>query len=170
MKVWDYMMFTTDGATPTFYEEEGMIERCIEIAIEEGVPVEEAYAIGSINAAKYFNLEHRLGSIAPGRTAHINFLSSKENPIPTSVMAKGKWIVRNGETASDYMKPVDWPAYDFNPLKLDWEPDADDLHISMPFGMEMMSDVLLKPYAVKTESNKNLLTRSNNEAYVLLME
>lgn len=53
-------MFTTDGATPTFYEEEGMIERCIEIAIEEGVPVEEAYAIGSINAAKYFNLEHCL--------------------------------------------------------------------------------------------------------------
>nr|WP_289039339.1 adenine deaminase C-terminal domain-containing protein [uncultured Allobacillus sp.] len=170
VKVWDYMLFTTDGATPSFYEEEGMIERCIEIAIEEGVPVEEAYAMASINAAKYFNLDHRLGSIAPGRTAHINFLSSKENPLPTSVMAKGKWIVRNGVTANDYMKPVDWPAYDFNSLKLDWEPNADDLHISMPFGMEMISDVLLKPYAVKTESNKNLLSRSNNEAYVLLMD
>ncbi len=170
VNVWDYMLFTTDGATPSFYEDEGMIERCIQIAIEEGVPVEEAYAMATVNAAKYFNVEHRIGSIAPGRTAHINFLEAKDNPKPVSVMAKGKWIVRDGDVAEDYMEPVNWPAYDFTPLELNWEPSADDLHISMPFGMEMMSDVLLKPYAVKTESNKNLLARSNDEAYVMLMD
>ncbi len=170
VNVWDYMLFTTDGATPSFYEDEGMIERCIQIAIEEGVPVEEAYAMATLNAAKYFNVEHRIGSIAPGRTAHINFLEAKDNPKPVSVMAKGKWIVRDGDVAEDYMEPVNWPAYDFTPLELNWEPSADDLHISMPFGMEMMSDVLLKPYAVKTESNKNLLARSNDEAYVMLMD
>ena len=168
IKVWDYLLYTTDGSTPTFYED-GFIDQCIQIAIDEGVPIEEAYAMASINAAKYFSLDHRLGSIAPGRVAHINFLSAKDNPKPVSVMAKGQWITENEESLYE-PKTIDWVSYGFTKMELNWKVDEDDLIFSMPIGMEMVNDVILKPYPVTSESDFNMLSRSANEAYCMLMD
>lgn len=168
INVWDYILFTTDGSTPSFYEQ-GFIDQCIQIAIDEGVPVEEAYCIASINPAKYFSLDHRLGSIAPGRVAHINFLKAKDNPKPISVMAKGEWIKKGGDVVYR-SKPINWKRYGLNQMNMNWKVDDDDLMFSMPIGMEMVNDVILKPYPVKSESDLNVLSRSKNEAYCMLMD
>ncbi|MGP4074012.1 adenine deaminase C-terminal domain-containing protein [Piscibacillus sp. B03] len=168
LTVWDQVLFTTDGSTPSFYEE-GIINKCIEIAIEEGVPVEEAYAMATINAAKYFSLEHRFGSIAPGRVAHINFIPSKDNPTPTSVLAKGEWVLKDGES-TDRIGSIDWEKFSLTKMKLDWDLDPDELRFSMPIGMEMINDVIMKPYPIKSEADQNMLARSKNEAYVMLMD
>ncbi|NAP01631.1 amidohydrolase family protein, partial [Halomonas sp. MG34] len=48
LKSYDNLTMTTDGATPGFYED-GMMNVCIEIAIEKGVPIEEAYMMASYN-------------------------------------------------------------------------------------------------------------------------
>src|SRR5690606_27067996 len=125
---------------------------------DEGVPVEEAYCIASINPAKYFSLDHRLGSIAPGRVAHINFLKAKDNPKPVSVMAKGKWIKKGGDVVYR-SKPINWKRYGLNQMNMKWKVDDDDLMFSMPIGMEMVNDVILKPYPVKSESDLNVLSR-----------
>ncbi|MGM8216017.1 adenine deaminase C-terminal domain-containing protein [Bacillaceae bacterium W0354] len=168
LRVWDYLLYTTDGSTPSFYEN-GIIDECIRIAIEEGVPIEEAYAIATINPAKYFSLDHRLGSIAPGRVAHINFLTAKDNPKPVSVMAKGEWIVKDQEEVYKG-KSIKWNRYGLSPMKMNWKADYDDLVFSMPIGMEMVNDVIMRPYPVKSESDMNMLARSKNEAYCMLMD
>lgn len=168
LNVWDYVLFTTDGSTPSFYEK-GIINECINIAIEEGVPIEDAYAIATINPAKYFSLEHRLGSIAPGRVAHINFLQSKEDATPVSVLAKGQWAVKDGEYVG-LCQDINWKKYKLTEMKLDWDLDPDELIFSMPIGMEMVNDVIMKPYPIKSEADKNMLARSEDEAYVMLMD
>src|SRR5699024_11032284 len=92
----EQLMFTTDGSTPSFYKY-GMINLCVQIAIEKGVPLIEAYRMATYNVAKYYGLDDLIGSIAPGRIAHINILQAKENPNPVSVLAKGKWIVKDDD-------------------------------------------------------------------------
>src|SRR5699024_2959886 len=63
------LTMTTDGATPAFYQD-GMINVCIGIAIDRGVPIEDAYQMATFNVANHFNMESHLGSISPGRIAH----------------------------------------------------------------------------------------------------
>src|SRR5699024_745120 len=48
----DQMMFTTDGSTPSF-NEGGLINKCIQIALDKGVPLIDAYRMASFNIAKY---------------------------------------------------------------------------------------------------------------------
>ncbi|PKR76683.1 adenosine deaminase [Halalkalibacillus sediminis] len=166
---YDHLLYTTDGSTPSFHEK-GFIDDCIRIAIEEGVPTEDAYAMATINAAQYFSLDHRVGSIAPGRVAHINFLTEKNDPTPESVLSKGKWIKRDGVIKMDRFQEIEWSQFGLSELKIDWNITADDLRFSMPFGMEMINDVIMKPYPVKSESQSTVLNRLEDEAYVMLMD
>lgn len=55
-------------------------------------------------------------------------------------------------------------------MSLDWTLDSDELRFSMPIGMEMVNDVIMKPYPIKSEADQNMLARSKNEAYVMLMD
>ena len=80
LKTFDELTMTTDGSTPSFYED-GLMNKLIDIAIQKGVPIEEAYRMASYNAAKHFHLEEQIGSIAPGRIAHINFLNERTTHI-----------------------------------------------------------------------------------------
>ena len=58
----------------------------------------DAYNMATVNIARYYNIDHLHGNIATGRVANINFLSSIENPTPDSVLAKGKWVKRDGQS------------------------------------------------------------------------
>ena len=49
----------------------------IRIAMENGVPIIDAYHMASYNAARHYNLLHHHGMIATGRVANINFLTSE---------------------------------------------------------------------------------------------
>src|SRR5699024_2626925 len=60
----DDLSYTTDASSPEFIEQ-GLINQCIEIAIMQGVPLIEAYRMGSYNAAKHLKLDDVIGSIAP---------------------------------------------------------------------------------------------------------
>lgn len=125
---YDHFTMTTDGSTPSFYEN-GMINQCIEIALEQGVPVEDAYMMASFNAAKHFNMQERLGSIVPGRVAHVNILEAKENPNPVSVIAKGKWLKKDGKRINN-MPNIDWKKHGIKRLELEWDFDEDDMQFS----------------------------------------
>ncbi|MBO8157229.1 MAG: adenine deaminase [Bacillaceae bacterium] len=168
IQTYDRMMFTTDGSTPSFYED-GIMNICLEIALKEGIPPIEAYSMATYNAAKYFGIEHRVGSIGPGRVAHINFLAAKDDPHPVSVLAKGKWMKKNGEV---YAKNVtfDWSRHGLTPLEIDWDLTEDDLQFSLPVGLNMMNDVIMKPFTVKMELAAEELSEDNDEAFVMLMD
>ena len=57
--------------------------------------------MATINIARYYNIEYLHGNIATGRVANINFLTDIKEPAPVSVMAKGKWVKRDGEVIPD---------------------------------------------------------------------
>lgn len=168
LPTYDNLTFTTDGATPGFYEH-GLINICIEIAIEHGIPVEDAYRMASYNAAVHYNMEEQLGSISPGRIAHINILQEKDNPHPTGVLAKGKWVVKDG-VKQEQKQLIDWEKYGLKSLELDWEMDENELQFSVPVGLDLVNDVIIKPYAIETDITLEEIPSDKNEAFLLLID
>lgn len=166
--MYDKFMFTTDGASAHFYEN-GIIDEMIRIAIEKGVPVIDAYNMGTINVARYYNVEHLHGNIATGRVANINFLTDEHHPTPVSVLAKGQWVKRDGIDTNAY-EPLNWAEMGFEPLKLDWELSMDDFQFSMPFGIKMENAVITKPYSVSIDANYDELSYDHDECFFMLID
>jgi len=168
LKSFDHLTFTTDGATPAFIEK-GIINICIAIAIEKGIPVEEAYRMGTYNVARHFRKEDQLGSIAPGRIAHINILTDKANPHPESVLAKGRWIKKNN-VKKERNNVTQWEKYGIKPLSFDWELGRKDLQFSVPIGLEMVNDVIVKPYAIDVDITMEELPKTKKDAFLLFID
>ncbi|SER63986.1 adenine deaminase [Gracilibacillus ureilyticus] len=166
LTTYDHLTMTTDGSTPSFYKN-GIINQCIQIAIDNGVPAIEAYMMATYNAAEQFHLEERLGAIAPGRVAHINILESMDNATPVSVIAKGKWLKRDGEII-DHHVPVDWEKYGLGKLQLQWQLSERDLQFSMPVGLKMENDVIMKPYPISIDANTEQILASSDESFLML--
>lgn len=165
---YDKFFLNTDGSPPAFYEN-GMMDSLIKICIEHGVPVIDAYNMATINIARYYNLEYLHGNINTGRVANINFLTDPKNPTPISVMAKGKWVLKDGE-AQPETTTIDWNEFGFEPLNLDWDLTYDDLQFSMPFGVEMVNDVITKPYSVTRDMSIDELSFEHDECFFTLID
>lgn len=168
LQTYDNMTMNTDGSTPAFYEN-GLMNVCIAIAIEKGVPLVDAYRMASYNVAKHFGFDGQLGGIAPGKIAHINILDAKENPHPVSVLASGKWIKKE-QVVQDTDKQIDWGKYDIAPIAFDWELTENDLQFSIPIGLDMINDVIMQPYAIETDVTLGNLPESNNDAFLMLVD
>ncbi|WP_202617776.1 adenine deaminase C-terminal domain-containing protein [Bacillus dakarensis] len=165
---YDKFIFNTDGSSASFYEQ-GMTDHMIRIAIEKGVPVIDAYNMATINVARYYNFEHLHGNIATGRVANINFLTDEKNPTPVSVLAKGKWVKKEGKEINNY-EDLKWDQLGFEPLKLDYDLTNDDMQFSMAFGVQMESSVITKPYSISIEMNNEELSEDHDECFFMLLD
>ncbi len=168
LDVFDQLTYTTDGSSPVFMEK-GVINLCIDIAIKKGIPLIDAYRMATYNVAKYYGLDEVIGSIAPGRLAHLNILYEQDDPTPLSVIAKGQWIVKEGIECKPTVN-IDWKKYGIDKLKLDWDLTDDDLQFSIPVGMEMMNDVILKPYPIEIDITVSNISSDNFDAFLLLID
>lgn len=168
VNTYDHLFFTTDGSTPTFYEN-GMMNICIEIALDNGVPAIDAYNMATFNSAKYYHLDDKIGVIAPGRIASLNILKSKENPNPISVMAKGVWVKKDGKDKQIYNHPS-WSEDHFGPLSLNWDLSIDDLQFSMPLGMKMRNAVIMEPYSITIDNSVDELSENHDESFLALID
>lgn len=168
IKSFEQMIFTTDGSTPAFTEG-GLINRCIEIALEKGVPLIDAYMMATFNVAKYYGMDELLGSIAPGRLAHINVLYEKNDPTPLSVLAKGKWIIKDGVEV-EQEKQINFAALGMEKVTYNWDLTDDDLQFSIPIGLKMVNDVIMKPYAVDIDITTDHLPKGSPDAFLLLID
>ena len=159
------LYMTTDGSTPHFYEQ-GIMDRTIGIALAQGVPVIEAYLMASHNVAVHYGLQHLIGSLAPGRIAHINILSSKEQPTPISVLAKGEWVKKQHYT---YYPPS---AIDFKKelgtLDIGWELTEDMLSPKTTIGINMTNAVITESLELKNLPDEEQLPE--DVAYLTLMD
>jgi adenine deaminase len=165
---YDECILTTDGSTPPFYEH-GIIDEMIRIALQQGVPVVDAYKMATFNVARYYNIDHLHGSIAPGRIAHINILEDPLNPTPVSVLASGKWVKRDGKAIHDFEK-INWDEHGFSPLSFSWELSMDDLQFSMPLGMFMENAVIMKPYSISIDTSCEQLSTEHDESFLMLVD
>ncbi|PEX82921.1 adenine deaminase [Bacillus cereus] len=163
----DRFIFTTDGSHPSFYEN-GMTNRMIEIAIEQGIPVIDAYNMASYNIASYYNMEHLHGSIATGRIANINILESKENPAPISVVAKGQWVKRDGVNKHESLL-IEWSKFKVTPLSLDWTIEKEDMLFSNKTGIYVLNNVITKPYVSGIDLNGDELSIDHDECFLMMI-
>ncbi|MBB5172554.1 adenine deaminase C-terminal domain-containing protein [Texcoconibacillus texcoconensis] len=164
----DDIMMTTDGSPPSFYEQ-GLQNQLLKIAIDTGIPFEEAISMVTENVARYYGIDEYVGKVAPGRIAHLNMLQSTKDPTPHSVLAKGEWVKKNGQ--------LQGLSYDVNSVgdfnesfALDWSLSEEDLHFSMPVGVEMVNDVILKPYSTMADVTKPCLPAESDECYFMFID
>lgn len=164
----DSILLTTDGSTPAFHEE-GVLNVLLKMIIDKGISPIEAYNMASYNAANYYNLTHLHGMIATGRVANINFLSRKEDPTPVSVLSKGKWVLKDTMPV-EHDQEIPWEEHGFTPLSLDWDVTYDDLQFSMPFGIEMVNDVITKPYSININPSTDELAPDHDQSFLMLLD
>ncbi|EJV63964.1 adenine deaminase C-terminal domain-containing protein [Bacillus wiedmannii] len=167
VKQFDRFILTTDGSHPSFYEN-GMTNVMIATAIKQGVPIIDAYHMASYNIARYYNMEHVHGSIATGRIANINILESKENPVPISVIAKGKWVKRNGVNKNESVQ-IDWSKFKVTPLLLDWSIEKEDMILSHKAGIHLLNNVITKLYTTEIDLNCDELSLDHDECFLMMI-
>lgn len=164
----DRVYMTTDGSTPAFYKQ-GVMDRMIEIALEKGIPDTDAYAMASYNAARHYGFDDLFGMIAPGRLAHINILKDKQTPDPESVLAKGRWLRRNGKDCF----PEDdfsWENFNLPTPRLEWDLNEDDFQFSLPVGIEMVNAVITKPYHLQFDPSGDRPLFDDDECFLMLLD
>lgn len=167
VKQFDRFILTTDGSHPSFYEN-GMTNVMIATAIKQGVPIIDAYHMASYNIARYYNMEHVHGSIATGRIANINILESKEKPVPISVIAKGKWVKRDGINKNESVQ-IDWSQFKVTSLLLDWSIEKEDMIFSHKMGIQLLNNVITKPYTTETDLNRDELSLDHDECFLMMI-
>ena len=163
----DRFFITTDGSHPYFYED-GVTDELIKKSIGHGVPVIDAYHMASYNIARYYNIEHLHGSIGTGRIANLNILESPNNPTPISVLAKGKWLKRDGKNQQD-SSFIDWDKYQISPLKLKWTLHAGDLNFTNSIGLNLLNNVIAKPYESLIDLNSDIISPEHDECFLMMI-
>lgn len=163
---YDHLMMTTDGSMPHFHVD-GVIDKCIRAALDAGVPAIDAYQMASYNVARYYNLDKHQGFIATGRLASINVLEDEFHPTPISVLSRGQWLKRDGKK----VQTIDFPLENYHePFALDFDLTEADFQFSMPFGLEMINDVITKPYSINIHVNEGDLSTEHDECFLVLVD
>jgi adenine deaminase len=104
------LMFTTDGAVPSFYAERGVIGGCLRIATDAvGVEWMRALQMATIDPATFLGLDEELGGVAPGRRATLNVLPENGDWRPELVFVDGELVARDGELLAP-VPALRWPA------------------------------------------------------------
>jgi len=166
LNVFDHLMMTTDGSTPSFHMD-GVMDKCIRAALEAGVPPIDAYQMASYNVARYYDMTDLHGLIATGRYATLNILEDEYNPVPTDVLSKGKWLKRENESTEPF-PAIDWSFVEaFAP---NFDLDESDFTFDNPIGIEMLNDVITKPYNVTIDTKGDKLADDHDESFLMLLD
>src|SRR5699024_8512506 len=54
--------------------------------------------------------------------------------------------------------------------ELDWDLQMSDLQFSIPIGLDMISDVLIKPYPIETDVTLDKIPEQSNDAFLMLVD
>jgi adenine deaminase len=152
---WSQVSVTTDDRDVAATVELGAMDYNIKLAIESGVPVIDAYRMGSYNTARHFNIDHLVGAIAPGRYADVVLLDKPETISIKQVFANGKLAAKGGE----YLLPIAKVAYADeirDTMMLGRTIQAADFTVKAPEGRTQVEVALLEPFYFKPD----FMTRS----------
>lgn len=126
-------MFCSDVPDAVTYATVGHIDEYIRIAVEGGIDPLDAVAMGSYNTARYYRVDHMVGSLAPGRQADILMVGDLERFDVQTVIAKGTVVVSDGERKHRFQRPV-YPAFLQGTVGLKRPVEVEDLAVRAPEG------------------------------------
>ncbi len=95
------VMLVSDGIFADHLLEWGNMDWVVSEAVRCGLDPVRAIQMATLNPARYFRLDHRVGAIAPGRLAHILVVPALENPTPRVVFSKGVLAAEEGRLTID---------------------------------------------------------------------
>ncbi len=125
-------MFSSDVPDAVTLARVGHVDEQIRIAVDGGIEPLEALRMATINAARFYRVDHRLGSLAPGRQADILLVDDLDRFRATTVIAKGRVVVGPEPTVT-FERPV-YPAYLRNTVRLARPVAPEDLVLRAPPG------------------------------------
>jgi adenine deaminase len=109
----EFFFFCTDDKHVNDIESEGHIDFNVRQAIASGIPPIKAIKMATLNCARHFRLDQRVGCLAPGRAADIVLTKSLANFHSEIVFANGERIAEGGECLVD-LPDLDWPEWTMN--------------------------------------------------------
>jgi len=142
---WQQVSVTTDDRDVHATLELGSMDYNIRTAIRAGVPVIDAYRMGSYNSAKHFRIDHLVGSLAPGRYADVVLIDDPEKVSVKQVIANGQLAATDGKYLLDVPK-VKYPKAALNTIKLPRALKAQDFELRAPQGRSEVNVALMKPF------------------------
>ena len=101
----DRVGFCTDDVTSTDILGRGHLDYVVRLAIECGVTPMQAIQMATVNTARMYRLDDRIGSIAPGRFADILLVDSLDDFRPAVVVKGGRVVARDGRPVAAAVAP-----------------------------------------------------------------
>jgi adenine deaminase len=145
LKDWSNVCVTTDDRNAETTLRRGAMDANIRVAIEAGVEPAIAYAMGSLNTARHFRIDHLVGSITPGRYADLVLLADIEKVVIDRVYADGK-LVSVASRPILAVPKIDWPEWATKTVNLGGTIFADDFRVPAPEGRESVTAAILAPF------------------------
>lgn len=159
---WSNISVTTDDRDVHTTTQLGSMDYNIRSAIKAGVPTKIAYQLGSYNTARHFNIDHLVGSIAPGRFADIVLLTDPDTVAVESVYASGQLAAQNGKYLLNVPK-IDYPSWATNTMNVGRTLTAADFAMPAPENRDTMDIALLEPFYFKPELPTDTLAVTDGE-------
>jgi adenine deaminase len=128
-----HFMFCADVLDPVEAAHVGHIDQSIRLAVHGGIDAVAAVQMATVNAARYYRVDHRLGSLAPGRQADILIVDDLAAFGVRSVIAKGELVVADGEVVAPLQRPL-YPAFLRDTVRLHRPADAATFAVPAPHG------------------------------------
>lgn len=125
-----FLLCTDDSHSATLVLE-GHMDRVVRHAIAQGLRPITAIQMATINTAEHFGVSRDLGMIAPGRYADILLVPDLVNFRAEAVMAKGQWIVRDGQWLIELPR-VSYPEWALHSVHLKRPLTAEDFRLRVP--------------------------------------
>ncbi len=140
---WSSLSVCTDDRDALASLQLGTMDYNIRTAIESGVPVEAAYAMGSYYPAQHWHLEHLVGSIAPGRYADIVLLKDRKKVRIGRVFANGILAAEDDEYLLKVPK-IEYPEWVTDTINVGRKLKPEDFSISAPEGKKEVTAAILE--------------------------
>lgn len=134
-----YAVLISDDTHPHTLLHDGHLDHIVRRAVAEGVDVLTAIQMVTINCAQCFQMDHEIGSIAPGKCADIVFIDDLTSLHISKVMIDGHIVAEDGRMV------IEMPTYKF-PQKA-----VQTMHIK--------DNITKDSFRIKTDKKDSVCTR-----------
>lgn len=122
-------IITDDLDTLDLYRD-GHLDAAVRVALASGADFVKVIQMVTLHAARAFNLDSKIGGLAPGRSADINITSGPEDFKVLSVVAKGELVCRDGDMLVEYPQAEHAPVL-LNTVTLTGDITPESFHMTV---------------------------------------
>lgn len=113
----NHFSFCADDKLVEDLDSEGHIDHHVRKAIRYGLDKMKAYQMATLNAAKYYRIDHLVGSVTPAKLADLLILDDLEEVHPSMVIVNGKLVARDNKALFSNTDVL--PTFTLNSIHID---------------------------------------------------